>query len=149
VTARLLGTGCRSKLGGAKVLVVNPAGRGRRDRYKYVASQKADGYSIVWNSNSISTTFHSGMLPFDYHEFDAVARVLVESPVLAGAATRNGNAGPARRRGEIAAQGITVETPGSGVTPIFLGGAVQRPPVSRRWTCLSARRRWCRACSVT
>src|SRR3989475_12540740 len=51
--------------------------------YKYVASQKPDGYSVVWNSNSISTTYHSGLLPFDYHEFDAVARVLVESPVIA------------------------------------------------------------------
>jgi len=48
-----------------------------------VASQKPDGYSLVWNSNSISTTYHSGVLPFDYHAFDAVARVLVESPVIA------------------------------------------------------------------
>jgi len=37
----------------------------------------------VWNSNSISTTYHSGLLPFDYQAFDAVARVLVESPVIA------------------------------------------------------------------
>ena len=48
-----------------------------------MASQKADGYSLVWNSNSISTTYHSGSLPFDYQAFDAVARVLVESPVIA------------------------------------------------------------------
>jgi len=65
------------------VLVVNRPGAGGAIGYKYVVSQKPDGYSIVWNSNSISTTFHSGMLPFDYHEFDAVARVLVESPVIA------------------------------------------------------------------
>src|SRR5258705_398996 len=64
-------------------LAVIRAGAGGGIGYKYVASQKADGYSIVWNSNSISTTFHSGMLPFDYREFDAVARVLVESPVIA------------------------------------------------------------------
>jgi tripartite-type tricarboxylate transporter receptor subunit TctC len=37
----------------------------------------------VWNSNSISTTYHSGQLGFDYQAFDAVARVLVESVVLA------------------------------------------------------------------
>src|SRR6058998_612400 len=82
VTARLLADGMSKQLG-AKVIVFNRPGAGGGIGYKYVASQKADGYSIVWNSNSISTTFHSGMLPFDYHEFDAVARVLVESPVIA------------------------------------------------------------------
>src|SRR5437867_10252112 len=83
VTARLLADGMSRQLGGAKVLVVNRPGAGGAIGYNYVVSQKPDGYSIVWNSNSISTTFHSGMLPFDYHEFDAVARVLVESPVIA------------------------------------------------------------------
>src|SRR3989454_4902374 len=82
VTARLLADGMSKQLG-AKVIVFNRPGAGGAIGYKYVASQKPDGYSIVWNSNSISTTFHSGMLPFDYHEFDAVARVLVESPVIA------------------------------------------------------------------
>src|SRR6266478_4415774 len=83
VTARLLADGMSRQLGGAKVIVFNRPGAGGAIGYKYVVSQKPDGYSIVWNSNSISTTFHSGMLPFDYHEFDAVARVLVESPVIA------------------------------------------------------------------
>jgi tripartite-type tricarboxylate transporter receptor subunit TctC len=83
VTARLLADGMSKQLGGAKVLVVNRPGAGGAIGYKYVASQKPDGYSLVWNSNSISTTFHSGMLPFDYRAFDAVARVLVESPVIA------------------------------------------------------------------
>src|SRR5215510_15445034 len=83
VTARLLADGMSKQLGGAKVIVFNRPGAGGAIGYKHVASQKADGYSVVWNSNSISTTFHSGTLPFDYHEFDAVARVLVESPVIA------------------------------------------------------------------
>jgi tripartite-type tricarboxylate transporter receptor subunit TctC len=83
VTARLLADGMSKQLGGAKVIVFNRPGAGGAIGYRYVAAQKPDGYSIVWNSNSISTTFHSGMLPFDYHEFDPVARVLVESPVLA------------------------------------------------------------------
>lgn len=83
VTARLLADGMSKQLGGAKVIVFNRPGAGGAIGYKYVAAQKPDGYSLVWNSNSISTTFHSGMLPFDYHEFDAVARVLVESPVIA------------------------------------------------------------------
>src|SRR6266481_40010 len=83
VTARLLADGMSKQLGGAKVLVVNRPGAGGAIGYKHVASRKPDGHSLVWNSNSISTTFHSGMLPFDYHAFDAVARVLVESPVVA------------------------------------------------------------------
>src|SRR5437879_13357317 len=76
VTARLLADGMSRQLGGAKVIVFNRPGAGGAIGYKYVAAQKADGYSIVWNSNSISTTFHSGLMPFDYHAFDAVARVL-------------------------------------------------------------------------
>jgi tripartite-type tricarboxylate transporter receptor subunit TctC len=82
VTARLLADGIAKNLG-ANVLVVNRPGAGGAIGYKYVAGQKPDGYSLVWNSNSISTTFHSGQLAFDYRAFDAVARVLVEAPVLA------------------------------------------------------------------
>jgi len=82
VTARLLADGMSRELG-QRVLVVNRPGAGGAIGYKYVAAQKADGYSLVWNSNSISTTFHSGQLAFDYHAFDAVARVLSESVVLA------------------------------------------------------------------
>ena len=82
VTARLLADGMSRQLG-AKVLVVNRPGAGGAIGYKYVAAQKPDGYALVWNSNSVSTTYHSGMLSFDYQAFDAVARVLVESPVLA------------------------------------------------------------------
>src|SRR3989442_14512385 len=72
-----------SKVLGQRVLVVNRPGAGGAIGYRYVASQKPDGYSLVWNSNSISTTYHSGLLPFDYQAFDAVARVLAESPVIA------------------------------------------------------------------
>jgi tripartite-type tricarboxylate transporter receptor subunit TctC len=68
---------------GQKVLVVNRPGAGGAIGYKHVAAQKPDGYAIVWNSNSISTSYHSGQLPFDYKAFDAVARVLVESVVVA------------------------------------------------------------------
>jgi len=82
VTARMLADGMAKALG-QRVLVVNRPGAGGAIGYKHVASQKPDGYSLVWNSNSISTTYHSGQLPFDYREFDAVARVLVESVVVA------------------------------------------------------------------
>jgi tripartite-type tricarboxylate transporter receptor subunit TctC len=82
VTARLLADGMSRELG-QRVLVVNRPGAGGAIGYKYVASQKADGYALVWNSNSISTTYHSGQLAFDYKAFDAVARVLSESVVVA------------------------------------------------------------------
>jgi tripartite-type tricarboxylate transporter receptor subunit TctC len=82
VTARMLADGMSRHLG-QRVLVVNRPGAGGAIGYKYVAAQKPDGYSLVWNSNSISTTFHSGQLSFDYKAFDAVARVLSESVVLA------------------------------------------------------------------
>ncbi|HYQ95070.1 MAG TPA: tripartite tricarboxylate transporter substrate-binding protein, partial [Burkholderiales bacterium] len=82
VTARLLADGMSKQLGG-KVIVYNRPGAGGAIGYTYVAAQKPDGYWLVWNSNSISTTYHSASLPFDYRAFDAVARVLVESPVLA------------------------------------------------------------------
>ena len=82
VTARMLADGMSKHLG-QRVLVVNRPGAGGAIGYKHVAGQKPDGYALVWNSNSISTTYHSGQLPFDYQAFDAVARVLVESPVVA------------------------------------------------------------------
>src|SRR5262245_57144050 len=82
VTARLLAEGMAKQLS-ATVIVVNRPGAGGAIGYRHVAAQKPDGYSLVWNSNSISTTYHSGQLPFDYREFDAVARVLVESVVVA------------------------------------------------------------------
>jgi tripartite-type tricarboxylate transporter receptor subunit TctC len=82
VTARVLAEGMSRHLG-QKVLVVNRPGAGGAIGYKYVQGQKPDGYSLVWNSNSISTTYHSGQLQFDYRAFDAVARVLSESVVLA------------------------------------------------------------------
>jgi putative tricarboxylic transport membrane protein len=82
VTARMLADGMAKNLG-QRVLVVNRPGAGGAIGYKYVRGQKPDGYSLVWNSNSISTTYHSGQLDFDYQAFDAVARVLVESVVVA------------------------------------------------------------------
>jgi len=82
VTARMLADGMAKQLG-QRVLVVNRPGAGGAIGYKYVRAQKPDGYSLVWSSNSISTTYHSGQLEFDYQAFDAVARVLVESVVLA------------------------------------------------------------------
>jgi tripartite-type tricarboxylate transporter receptor subunit TctC len=82
ITARLLADGISKELG-TNVIVVNRPGAGGAIGYRHVAAQKPDGTSLVWNSNSISTTFHSGTLAFDYKSFVAVAQVLVESPVVA------------------------------------------------------------------
>jgi tripartite-type tricarboxylate transporter receptor subunit TctC len=82
VTARLLADGMGRQLG-TNVIVFNRPGAGGAIGYRYVAGQKPDGYSLVWNSNSISTTYHSGLLPFNYEAFEAVARALIESPVIA------------------------------------------------------------------
>jgi tripartite-type tricarboxylate transporter receptor subunit TctC len=82
VTARLLADGMGRRLG-TNVIVFNRPGAGGAIGYRHVAGQKPDGYSLVWNSNSISTTYHSGLLPFNYEAFEAVARALVESPVIA------------------------------------------------------------------
>ena len=81
VTARLLAEGMSRHLG-ANIVVVNRPGAAGAIGYRHVAAQKPDGYALVWNSNSISTAFHSGQLAFDYRAFDAVARALVESPIV-------------------------------------------------------------------
>jgi tripartite-type tricarboxylate transporter receptor subunit TctC len=82
LTARLLAEGMTKHLA-RNVMIVNRPGAGGAVGYRYVAGQKPDGSALVWNSNSVSTSYHSGQMPFDYHAFDAVARVLVESPVIA------------------------------------------------------------------
>jgi tripartite-type tricarboxylate transporter receptor subunit TctC len=82
VTARHLADGMTKALG-VPVPVVNRTGGGGAIGYSHVQQQKADGYSIIWNSNSVSTNYHSGIMPFDYKAFDAVARVSVETPAIA------------------------------------------------------------------
>jgi len=81
VTARVLAEGVAKHLG-TNIVVVNRPGGGGAVGYKYAAAQAADGHHLVWNSNSISTTHHTGMLPFDYRSFTPVARVQNETPVL-------------------------------------------------------------------
>lgn len=81
VTARVLAEGMAKQLG-THIVVVNRPGGGGAVGYKYVAAQAADGHHLVWNSNSISTTYHTGTLPFDYKAFAPVARVQIETPLL-------------------------------------------------------------------
>jgi tripartite-type tricarboxylate transporter receptor subunit TctC len=82
VTARYLADGM-AKLLEVPVPVINRTGGGGAIGYNHVSRQKPDGHSIIWNSNSISSTYHSGVLPFDYRAFDAVARVSIEMPAIA------------------------------------------------------------------
>ena len=82
VTARVLADGMSRALG-QQVVVVNRPGAGGAIGYKQVHQQKPDGYSLVLNSNSISTVFHSGLTKFDHTGFDAIARVTIENPVVA------------------------------------------------------------------
>lgn len=82
VTARELAKGM-AKVLGVPVPVVNRTGGGGAIGYSYVEQQKPDGHSIVWNSNSVSTNYHAGIMPFNYKAFEAVARVSVETPALA------------------------------------------------------------------
>lgn len=82
VVARGLADGMSRHLG-QPVMVMNRPGAGGAIGYKYVQAQKPDGYSIVFNSNSITTAHYLGTVPFDYRAFDPVARVTVESPVVA------------------------------------------------------------------
>ncbi len=81
VTARVLADGIGRQLN-TNIVVVNRPGAGGAIGYKYAASQSADGHHLVWNSNSISTTYHSGTLAFDYKAFEPVAQVQVETPLL-------------------------------------------------------------------
>ena len=81
VTARVLAEGMARQLN-TNIVVVNRPGAGGAIGYKYAAAQSADGHHLVWNSNSISTTYHSGTLAFDYKAFEPVAQVQVETPLL-------------------------------------------------------------------
>lgn len=82
VTARHLAEGMAKSLA-VPVPVVNRTGGGGAIGYSYVQQQKPDGHSIIWNSNSVSTNYHSGIMSFDYKAFEAVARVSVETPAIA------------------------------------------------------------------
>src|SRR5262245_24623608 len=81
-TARVLADGM-SKVLGSPVVILDKPGAGGAVGYTYLSQQKPDGYSVIWSSNSISTTFHNGQLPFDYKNFEHVARVTIENPALA------------------------------------------------------------------
>ena len=81
VTARVLAERMGRQLG-TQIVVVNRPGGGGAVGFKYAVQQAPDGHHLVWSSNAISTTYHTGMLPFDYTAFLPVARVQIETPLL-------------------------------------------------------------------
>lgn len=80
--ARKLAEGASRNLG-QPVAVVNRTGAGGAIGYTYVKSQAADGYSLVWNSNSISTAYHAGNMKLDYTAFSGIAQLTGEPVSLA------------------------------------------------------------------
>jgi tripartite-type tricarboxylate transporter receptor subunit TctC len=82
VAARALADQMGKRLG-QPIVVANKPGGGGSIGYKYVQQRPADGYTLVFNSTSISTVYHSGLTPFDFRAFDSIARVTVENPVIA------------------------------------------------------------------
>lgn len=68
---------------GQPVAVVNRTGAGGALGYTHVKGQSADGYALVWNSNSISTAYHAGNMKFDHTAFAGVAALTSEPVSLA------------------------------------------------------------------
>ena len=149
VTARVLAEGMGKQLG-TQIVVVNRPGGGGAVGYQYAVQQAPDGHHLVWNSNSISTTYHTGTLPFDYKSFLPVARVQIETPLLFVRSDapwkalrdilQHAKANPGK---------LTVGNSGFGSHTHFqLGVAVQGGRRPGRRTCRSTPRKWCRACSA-
>lgn len=72
-----------SKHLGKPVVPVDRTGGGGSVGYSHVKGSAADGYSIVWNSNSISTAHYQGNMTLGYKDFAPIALISVESPAVA------------------------------------------------------------------
>ncbi len=68
---------------GQPVAVVNRTGAGGTLGYTHVKGQNADGYALVWNSNSVSTAYHAGNMKIDHTAFAGVAALTSEPVSLA------------------------------------------------------------------
>ncbi|TPW32937.1 tripartite tricarboxylate transporter substrate binding protein [Pararhizobium mangrovi] len=86
--AQVLSKLMTDKLGEPVVPVSRPGGGGAVG-YAFVQGSRPDGYNIVWNSNSINTSYHTGKIPFDYSAFEPIAQVSKETPALAVPADKN------------------------------------------------------------
>ena len=68
---------------GVPVVPVNKAGAGGAVAYSYVNNAAPDGYTVVWNSNSILTVTNLGNVSFGYDALDHVGRVEYQPMVFA------------------------------------------------------------------
>lgn len=82
LTARVFADSLAKRLR-VPVTIANRPGAGGGVGYRHVAAQKPDGRSLIWMSASIATAHHMGLLALDMSAFETVARVLVESPLVA------------------------------------------------------------------
>jgi len=73
-----------SKELGQPIVANNRVGGGGAVGYQYVLNADPDGHNIVWNSTSISTTYHQGNMPKDkgYDAFRGVAKITDEASAL-------------------------------------------------------------------
>jgi tripartite-type tricarboxylate transporter receptor subunit TctC len=72
-----------SKVLGKPVVPVSRTGGGGAVGYSHVKGTAADGYNIVWNSNSVSTAHYRGNMKLTYKDFTPIARISIESPAVA------------------------------------------------------------------
>lgn len=80
--AQVLADQMSKQLGKPVVPVFRPGGGGAVG-YTRVAGTAPDGYNIVWNSNSISTSHYKGNMKLTYKDFVPIARISVEEPAIA------------------------------------------------------------------
>lgn len=78
----LVAKGLEKELKGT-VVAISRTGGGGAVGYQHIQSKPATGYDIVWNSNSVSTAYYSGAMPFDHTAFAPIAGIISEVPVLA------------------------------------------------------------------
>lgn len=80
--AQVLSNEMSKALGKPVVPVFRPGGGGAVG-YNHVKGTDADGYNIVWNSNSITTANVGGNMKLTYKDFVPIAGITVEAPVVA------------------------------------------------------------------
>ena len=68
---------------GVPLVPINKAGAGGAVAYTYVKNASPDGYTVVWNSNSILTVTNLGNVPFAHDALDHIGRVEYQPMVFA------------------------------------------------------------------
>ena len=81
-TAQVLANLMAKQLG-QPVVAVSRTGGGGAIGYTYIHGTKPDGYNIVWNSNSVSTSHYRGNMKISYKDFTPIARISLEVPAVA------------------------------------------------------------------